>query len=530
MNSLRAVLAESDHADLVEMIDQVERFVHKWWATPVLPWFTDHGPQHSRRTANYAMEIAAVPYLPDAVKLRPLELAILWTGAWLHDLGMNSLLGKSLGPEISASQAQHIRHEHPNESANIILREADLIGIPRDPPLRQCIAYVARAHGTEYFASSAAFLGALNRVRNERVRGPLLGAILLLADELDLHYQRATPSLAHPELNEVSEAHALKHRHVLSCGVEHQAGGAVAFAIATQPPNGFSEVHSFEIETWILEKLRRQIAMVEEEFSGGFASYARISREVHSRRVPSIIAAEPTDRGVMRHIRADNTRSRLLDHGEAFRSVMDVVRSRSHALLAGALDETFVDLSGREDVLEAIEARSVVDGYVVLSSRCVYESFGAATLGDVLREWLSGLEEHLGSSSGDMGLSSVDQIVERIEAAILHAPRPFLISISSIDRMPSDEVDALLDSILPRLVRDGDVSALLTADTYHSVVSRSMEFRCIGPMNLDLEEATRDMSRYTTPASAQDEVRALRSYSQLRKLRDQHLLRLAGSA
>lgn len=525
MNPLHTRLANTRHLDLVEMAKRIEAFVGEWWKSNPMPWFTDHGPGHSRRVAEYALQIGNIPNLPDAVKLSSLEIAILWASAWLHDLGMQSLLGRRLGP-ISTEQQQQIRHEHPNESALIILREAEAIGIPPDPPLRQAIAYVARAHGTDFFVSSCDFLRHLNVVRNEPVRGPLLGAILLLADELDLHYERALPSRAHPVLNHVSEAHALKHRLVLACGVEHRAGGDVALKVSMQPPRNFPETLSLEVETWITEKLRRQIVMVEDEFAGGFDSYARLSRAVSIRRVPSLVDETLPSSLTMAQIESDNARSRLLDHAESLRTANGTVADRTPLLLVGALDENYVDLSGREDVLAAVEKHAAAGGAHVLSSKSVFESAGAATLVDGLEEWLACAQD-LGAVYPPARIS-LEQLEQLLTAAISSAKKQVVLSFSSVDRLAQAEFDLLTRGIIPRLLQLADISVVATSDGELPAWPGSVEHQTVGTNNLDIDDAASHLTRYTSRANAQDEADAMRKYHLLRKLRDQHLLRLAG--
>lgn len=163
------------------------------WSTNYQQWFTDHGPAHSRRVASYAMQLTQFPLLHDTQKLNTLEMFILWASAWLHDIGMQDLrsAGAPLGQMNSADYAR-VRHEHPDRSSENILREWRKLGLPDgDAALVDVVADVARAHGTKFYNDTVKNrLRDESMVRNKRVRPRLLAAILLFADELDLHNQR----------------------------------------------------------------------------------------------------------------------------------------------------------------------------------------------------------------------------------------------------------------------------------------------------------------------------------------------------
>ena len=131
MTQFVPALEDAGHGDLASSVARIEDFVRRWWADNPMPWFTDHGPDHSLRVAHYATQIADVPALPPDLQLSALERYILWASAWLHDLGMQSLLGRPLGPITPEHQAE-IRHQHPDETAAVILERAPLIGLPAD--------------------------------------------------------------------------------------------------------------------------------------------------------------------------------------------------------------------------------------------------------------------------------------------------------------------------------------------------------------------------------------------------------------
>lgn len=446
--------------DLAESMSTIMKFVESWWSEPLLPWFTDHGCAHSARVADYALTIADVPSLTTDVRLSTLERYILWASSWLHDLGMQTLPGVALGA-MAPTDFDRVRHEHPDQSANEVLERADEVGLPRgDDPLRQIVAYVARAHGTQYYLPSVRFLEGFPSVRNQEVRGPLLAATLLMADELDLHYQRARilpPSFN--VLSDVAEAHAFKHRQVLDCGVQHTASGVVELHMTMQRAPGVTDATLAEVERWITDKLRRQIALTEVEFIGGFKGRASMSRHIKISRVESLRGdVEPTQT-VSAVILADNADNALIDHRSALRTGRDALQAGEVVLIEGAAEAT-IDSDGREDLARALARHAQNHGARLVECHCLFESEGAATAGDAVTQLLgslTGLQTRPCAGQADRE-STLRALVDSVSAIDGRA----VLVISSVDRLPRREREWILGKVLPELQEAGEVSVVMT--------------------------------------------------------------------
>src|SRR5690349_13256848 len=63
--------------DLPKSVRGVQDAVSEWWRVPYMTWFTDHGPDHSRRVAENALLLAEVPNLSSKNRLSSFELYIL---------------------------------------------------------------------------------------------------------------------------------------------------------------------------------------------------------------------------------------------------------------------------------------------------------------------------------------------------------------------------------------------------------------------------------------------------------------------
>jgi len=275
----QALRAVPRHGDLLLVLEEIERRLDQHWSTNYLAWFTDHGPDHVRRVAGYALQLGRPPSIAPDQQLTVLEKAILCAAALLHDVGMNDLglCARKLG-EMLPEDFPAVRHDHPRRSLELILDDPDAWGLPAEPALIEVIALVAQSHGTAFYSATLPQLAERATVRNETVRGRLLAALLLMADELDLHYERESALPGHAQLTPVSEAHAFKHRVIRSSAPRFRDDGAIDIRLTASLPNALSDDDREAIVSWIVVKLRRQMGLVEPELERGFAGQVRLSR------------------------------------------------------------------------------------------------------------------------------------------------------------------------------------------------------------------------------------------------------------
>ena len=323
---MQTLLRESGLDDLADSVVPIETFVRNWWKQgSTLSWFTDHGAAHSDRVSRIAMQIADAPTLTVPDNLSPLERYCLWAAAWLHDLGMQ-VTPVPLG-ELSLDDYARVRHEHPAQSANVILAQYKTAGLPDDESLVSFIAYLARSHGTKYYKESVELLRAQTHVMGNRVRGPLLAAILLLADELDLDGRRVRPTPADQPITHISRAHAAKHRRVAAASVSCASGNCIEFEIQMNLPKEFPKDQFAEIQTWIVDKLQQQIALVERDLMGGYLGRVSLSRNIRVKSQQILASAPPLDRSAMDVILADNRRNALINHDATLGTITANIRN-----------------------------------------------------------------------------------------------------------------------------------------------------------------------------------------------------------
>ncbi|WP_193607707.1 HD domain-containing protein [Nocardioides lijunqiniae] len=508
---------------------RVEDFVRTWWRTPFLPWFTDHGVAHSQRVAAYAERIADSDNLPSGVRLSALERFILWSSAWLHDLGMQSLLGMDLGAVDEAGYGR-VRHEHPAQSALVIAEHAVAIGLPPDDlMLHELIAYVARAHGTDYYTGSVARLRRYTEVRNESIRGTLLAAILLMADEMDLHYQRNVSKPAFATLNQVSEAHAFKHRCIVAARVRHDPTcGDIVIELVTRRSDQQTDDAVTLAERWVIEKLRKQIALTENEIAAGFRGHIRFSRSIRVSRIEGglVSSAQPSAE-VLAIIRSDLAISDTINHSIELRQVRQGVEDRSVVTIRGRYDRAGQqDIDGREDLLRATDLWLREQGnFAVASSYALPESGGAASCLDVL----AGLHRQVAPAINPG--ATRDDVLHALEVALEDEPRHVVLLVSSLDLLPPSDVRWFVAHAVEALRSHSDVSFVFSGEPGSpemGVATGAME---VHTGNLAVDDVETYLARYVTRVAAHSEaaVDGL-TYAQFKRLRAAHLAGLEEEA
>jgi len=509
---LRAELtADQRTEDLAESMDRVEEEVQAWWTVIYLPWFTDHSPSHSRRVADYALRLAEIPSLRDDLRLRPLERYILYVAAWLHDLGMNDLelSPRPLG-EMTPKDFETIRHEHPERTKVRLLEREGLFGLPAgDPVLAEVVAFIARAHGTRYYEDSVRVLKQKTRVRNEVVRGPLLAALLLIADEIDLHYERVRPLPGGAALPPISEAHAFKHRCVTWANPTVGSDGGIRVAIELTFPPEMSEDDRIEVERWIKVKLQQQMGLVERELRDGFSRQAWLNRAITvTYGTPHAVRPSLSSAG-MAIVRAETIQDQLIDHRRALTQILAALDAGNIVIINGIwVTGEERDVDGREDLLATAVARCRSIGQTVLSSARL-RLLGAGSLSDVLEEWLRSLptvsqDDILQSSERDGAeWSRVAELTSELTDQLkgLQSER-VLFAASRIDGLTSMEKGQLTAALIPALRTAAPNSAFLFSADRGSTLAAEIPIIAIAAGSLDSDDVLRYMGRYVEPDAA----------------------------
>ncbi|MBC8234056.1 tetratricopeptide repeat protein [bacterium] len=171
----------------------------------MFPYYTDHGIPHCDKLFELIGEI-----LPDDLepKLTELEEFLLCGAVLLHDIGM---VPKDNERPNRALQRK-IRENHHHRCKEYILENYCKLGLEHKHA--EIIADIAFAHRgrdakdiSEYLAERIVGIGAKGRVRMQ-----LLSALLRIADECHVTYDRIESLMGHEkELDSESQKHFLKH-------------------------------------------------------------------------------------------------------------------------------------------------------------------------------------------------------------------------------------------------------------------------------------------------------------------------------
>jgi hypothetical protein len=216
----------------------------------------------------------------------------------------------------------------------------------------------------------------------------------------------------------------------------------------------------------------------------------------------------------------------MLDHVRELADALDAISRRQPIAITGPLDDSFVDLSGREDLLAAAEGQIESEGALLIASRSIYDSLGAATVDDVLSEWerAAGVERPVDGSADPDWDRRLDELILKLSGSRADA----VVTVSSCDRLDNREFDWMMQTALRRMRDDLDASVVVSVEPDARRRVEQSGFVSVTTVNLDQSEVSSDLVRYMDADWAESAADAQLDYAALTRLRDQHLLRLSG--
>jgi len=334
--NLETLLRELDSAevDLSGRLERVRLSANAIWAHQRLVWFTDHtSTRHSRRIIQLLGELLDRLQGTDQALHRS-ELFVLLTAAYVHDIGMQDFRIGDRGPETFAiDDYELIRDRHPARAKDLIVQRVLRIDPERgdfridlDDRLEYLlpIALVSQGHGSAFFEST---LDEFNRAdyapENHPLRGALLTALLLMADELDLHEDRALFPQEMAQSPLVSLHHHVNH-YVTRVSV--RAGTPprrrvmqISFSF---PPGSAS--YQAEVRSFVVDKLARQARRVNPVLVGETAGELEIDPRAGVRETTESIAhaRRPLPDSALRELRERTARHALIGRSRFVEDVL----------------------------------------------------------------------------------------------------------------------------------------------------------------------------------------------------------------
>ncbi len=244
--------------DLKPICDQAKSI----WATPELTHYTDHTVCHSTRVIKHIDNLAGL--LPSADKLNDNEGFVLLAAALLHDVGMqrvnvfdSDLAEHLFTPEVveQGRSSKALCEELVREYHHLISAEWIRTKLSSTWPNRNFVEEIAGVVTGHTKADLAVLQD--HRKAGEPMRTRLLAALLRLADELDLDFQRVDlDRLKHASITPESKAHWWKCHYVESVDVLEHGRVQVTFRFSSEDT---SEVRDI-IRGLVLDGLRQKMA------------------------------------------------------------------------------------------------------------------------------------------------------------------------------------------------------------------------------------------------------------------------------
>jgi hypothetical protein len=158
----------------------------------VHPNYTSHGPDHS---ASIISNLEKLIPRDSWGEFSPLEILILLSSAWLHDIGMADYAGElcaAVTEEERKRISHSIREQHAIRSEKYISNPINYRRLLLDRPLAEIIGAICKAHINEYDLRNLSSKWGPIRGYEEygEVRVRFLAALLRLADALDMGHKR----------------------------------------------------------------------------------------------------------------------------------------------------------------------------------------------------------------------------------------------------------------------------------------------------------------------------------------------------
>ncbi|MBI3813494.1 MAG: HD domain-containing protein [Nitrospinae bacterium] len=253
---------KSPNSILYNSLTGIEKFCEDCWKDRLLPWFTNHNYEHSEEVIHLLGQILK-PIENHSEFLNENELFILLASAYLHDIGMQYLkIEEKVIDSLTKEDYNLIRKRHAEESYNIIRKpvqkilERDDFHLPKiEETYLPSIALVSKGHSTDFFDEAInEFKTNPHTPKSRPMRGELLTALLLIADELDLQCKRVDfPETAKFKLSPYSALHWYKHHYVEYVGIEN---GSIKITLKfPQNANEYRELFKELLEIKLQEQI-----------------------------------------------------------------------------------------------------------------------------------------------------------------------------------------------------------------------------------------------------------------------------------
>ena len=269
--------------DLFKDYEEVKSTASKILNYFAIPWYPDHGVTHSARLIERITAILAL--LPQEEQLTREELFTLLCACYLHDIGMGYLKIKGRTHPYDKKDYELIRTRHPAAGSEQIEKNLYYLNDPEKTEslkipsqYARAVSLVVKAHGTDYFLETLPDLEKICIHSDASFRGPLVAALLLMGDELELDSRRVEkqiqPQAKWADYPPESLLHIYRHHYILAAKVRRQDGrGRISLDMqfphdsSGDPDDPDSSGYAEDIIFWVAGKLREQCRLTGEIFA-----------------------------------------------------------------------------------------------------------------------------------------------------------------------------------------------------------------------------------------------------------------------
>jgi hypothetical protein len=475
-------LSDTD-TPLDRRLERVRISAEAIWELPRLPWFTDHrANRHSRRLIELLGQMTDALQRTDRA-LNRAEIFILLASCYLHDIGMQDITIDGKGwDELSVEDYEVIRKRHPERGKQLIVQgslspERGSLRVDLDdlPEYLQPIALVSQGHGSAFHEATVRELEEkIWAPDGKRIRGALLAALLLVADELDVASDRTSfPRGGH--LSPISALHHFLNHYVTDTAVRPGSTSKrrqveIAFEF---PPD--SDDYRPDVRRVLVDKIcaqaRRTNPTVERATDGELLFE------------PAVVVVEQTDTlGVRRQIdgealmrlRTELRRADLVGREEIMATFNAALRSVSGVAVISLLSPEDSDLDA---VSRWISAETVAGGgrYLELSFQPQVGRDAVSVLAE-LGGWAGIKEEDV---NGATGITALAEVVGHALAD--QGPGRPVILFREVEAADRNSIEAI-EQIIATLKSDGGGAAILLSHD-GSVTPEADEYAALNPLD-----------------------------------------------
>jgi hypothetical protein len=249
--------------DIKLSVKGVKADAQRIWSTPKHISYTDHSVSHSERIIRLLDGMTSSMMKDSKYRLSEMEIYILLTAAYLHDIGMQNTVYAKGNLEVT-------REQHHEQTYEMICQYKEYnIRLLQDSTIVEAVAIVAKGHrkvnlfGADY---------ADDYYSAQKLRLGLLAALLRIGDALDIDHNRVImDNIKITPLSAESKLHWWKCHYVASVMIENEN---INIAYRFPKPKPMEPDYNTIIPPLVEGDIRAELASIDEILRRGSVKLA----------------------------------------------------------------------------------------------------------------------------------------------------------------------------------------------------------------------------------------------------------------